>query len=222
MASLEESTSIVQLKVRLLDISPMIWRRVLVPESVTLRELHGILQVGMGWENMRLYYFDVHAVRYGSLDLSAADPDIALSRFGLYAGERFAYLYDMGDFWKHEVHVEKLLERNPKKTYPVCTGGAGVCPPEDFGGASGYLKWREEATGSDARSRLLLIAGFEAGVRKGRPSRMLTDDDREAIENALERMAARAPFLETTFSRGVVNQEFRDGRHLRMIRQQLP
>ena len=31
--------AILQLKVRLLGISPMIWRRVLVPESVSLREL---------------------------------------------------------------------------------------------------------------------------------------------------------------------------------------
>ena len=34
MASPEEPTSIVQLKIRLLGISPMIWRRVLVPVSV--------------------------------------------------------------------------------------------------------------------------------------------------------------------------------------------
>ena len=46
----EESTSIAQLKVRLLGISPMIWRRVLVPASVSLRELYGILQVSLGWE----------------------------------------------------------------------------------------------------------------------------------------------------------------------------
>ena len=37
MASLEEFTPIVQLKVRLLGISLMIWRRVLVPASVSLR-----------------------------------------------------------------------------------------------------------------------------------------------------------------------------------------
>ena len=63
MSSLEESTSIVQLKVRLLGISPMIWRRVLVPASVTLREPHDILQVSMSWEGVHLYYFDIHAVR---------------------------------------------------------------------------------------------------------------------------------------------------------------
>ena len=62
MSSLEESTSIAQLKVRLPGISP-IWRRVLVPASVTLREPHDILQVSMGWEGVHLYYFDIHAVR---------------------------------------------------------------------------------------------------------------------------------------------------------------
>ena len=69
MASPEASTRIVQLKVRLLGLSPMIWRRVLVPESATLRELHGILQVGMGWDGTHLYYFDIHAVHYGSFEL---------------------------------------------------------------------------------------------------------------------------------------------------------
>lgn len=61
---------ILQLKVRLLGISPMIWR-VLVPASTTLRELHGILQVAMGWEGIHLFLFDVYAVRYGSFELHA-------------------------------------------------------------------------------------------------------------------------------------------------------
>jgi hypothetical protein len=40
-----EATEIVQIKVWLLGISPMIWRRLLVPNTCTLRELHGIIQV---------------------------------------------------------------------------------------------------------------------------------------------------------------------------------
>ena len=44
--------AILQLKVRLLGTSPMIWRRVLVPESVSLRELHGVVQLAMGWEGL--------------------------------------------------------------------------------------------------------------------------------------------------------------------------
>lgn len=50
---------IIQLKVRLLGISPMIWRRVMVPTTMTLRELHGALQVVMGWEGIHLYAFDI-------------------------------------------------------------------------------------------------------------------------------------------------------------------
>ena len=45
------ASPILQLKVRLLDISPMVWRRLLVPASFTLRELHGVIQVAMGWES---------------------------------------------------------------------------------------------------------------------------------------------------------------------------
>lgn len=60
----------------------MVWRRVLVPASTTLRELHDILQVAMGWEGIHLLMFDIHAVRYGSFELHAAIPDVALSEFG--------------------------------------------------------------------------------------------------------------------------------------------
>ena len=49
-----------QLKVRLLGISPMIWRRVLVPVSISLHELHGVLQVAMGWEGVHLFAFDIY------------------------------------------------------------------------------------------------------------------------------------------------------------------
>ena len=43
----------------------MIWRRLLVPNSTTLHELHGILQVAMGWGGIHLFPFDVYAVQYG-------------------------------------------------------------------------------------------------------------------------------------------------------------
>ena len=39
-----EKGSALRLKARLPGISPMIWRRVLVPETMPLHELHGVLQ----------------------------------------------------------------------------------------------------------------------------------------------------------------------------------
>jgi len=128
MASLGESTRIVQLKVRLLGLSPMIWRRVLVPESVSLRELHGILQVNMGWEGTHLYYFDIYAVHYGAFELDAESPDLPFSAFGFRERERFTYLYDMGDYWEHEGvgsvaelsrRWHKLCMANPKDSTPI-------------------------------------------------------------------------------------------------------
>jgi hypothetical protein len=44
----EGADAIVQIKVWLLGISPMLWRRLLVPASLTLRALHGVIQVAMG------------------------------------------------------------------------------------------------------------------------------------------------------------------------------
>ncbi|MGB1216010.1 MAG: plasmid pRiA4b ORF-3 family protein, partial [Pikeienuella sp.] len=153
-------SEILQLKLRLLDISPMIWRRVLVSSSTTLHELHGILQVAMGWDGIHLFQFDIRAVDYGSWELHAANPDIPLSDFGFCQNDRFSYIYDMGDYWKHEVRVEAVLDADPKKSYPVCTGGAGACPPEECGGAQGYLARRDEASGYDAWQDLETLASF--------------------------------------------------------------
>jgi Plasmid pRiA4b ORF-3-like protein len=50
------AASVLRLKIRLLEVSPMIWRRVLVLASYTLEELHGVIQVSMGWQSLHLYY----------------------------------------------------------------------------------------------------------------------------------------------------------------------
>ena len=47
--SAADANTTVQVKVWSLGISPMVWRRVLVPSGCTLRELHGVFQVEMGW-----------------------------------------------------------------------------------------------------------------------------------------------------------------------------
>jgi Plasmid pRiA4b ORF-3-like protein len=78
--SATDANAIVQVKVWLLGISPMVWRRVVVPLACTLRELHGVLQVAMGWEGIHLYQFCLRAARYGSWELSASSPDAAIPK----------------------------------------------------------------------------------------------------------------------------------------------
>jgi hypothetical protein len=47
--------SAVILRVELLGIEPLVWRRVRVPAAMTLRELHSVLQVVMGWQDCHLH-----------------------------------------------------------------------------------------------------------------------------------------------------------------------
>jgi hypothetical protein len=77
-------------------------------------------------------------------------------------GERFVYEYDMGDFWHHDIRLERILPLDPRKTYPVCTDGAGDCPPEDCGGPWGYRTLMDEHYSLlellQAREDVLLVA----------------------------------------------------------------
>lgn len=47
-----DAVGVVQVKVWLLGLSPTVWRCLLVLGTCTLRELHGIIQVTMGWEGI--------------------------------------------------------------------------------------------------------------------------------------------------------------------------
>lgn len=199
----------------------MIWRRVLVPASTTLRKLHGVLQVAMGWEAIHLFLFDIYAVRYGSFELHAASPDVSLQDFGFRANERFSYVYDMGDHWEHEVRVE-AINPAPRKNYPICIGGSGACPPEDCGGPHGYLEGRDETESYDAWRDMDIMSGFlEDVVAADAPDRQVSDFMSDDVEAAMARMVARKPFLDRKFSRGDVNKRFRAGEHRDLMHQQM-
>ena len=45
---------------------------------------------------------------------------------------------DLGDWWRHDITVEKILPIEKGTHYPVCLDGNRACPPEDCGGTSGY------------------------------------------------------------------------------------
>jgi hypothetical protein len=52
------------LKIQLLDIEPTIWRRFVVPASITLNRLHDIIQIVMGWTDSHLHEFTIEKKRY--------------------------------------------------------------------------------------------------------------------------------------------------------------
>jgi hypothetical protein len=56
---------ILQLRVVLRGISPLIWRRLLVPSDTSIAQLHEVLQVAFGWEDMHLHRFEIRGREYG-------------------------------------------------------------------------------------------------------------------------------------------------------------
>ena len=138
----------VQLRIELQRIKPLVWRRVLVPDNVTLAKLHGILQWVMGWSNNHLHEYEIARQRYGVPDdeFPADEPVNDERRVRLRplidkGLRRFTYLYDFGDGWEHTVTIEDVLLPKPGTHLVVCTAGENACPPEDVGGTHGYAEF---------------------------------------------------------------------------------
>jgi hypothetical protein len=139
--------SIYQLKVVLNDIKPEIWRRLLVPATVTLPRLHDILQVSMGWMDSHLHQFIVGRTRYllpdpdANLPLAGEQDErrVRLDSLLKKAGQKLIYEYDFGDGWEHAILLEGVLDPVAGETYPRCLKAVRACPPEDCGGPFGYM-----------------------------------------------------------------------------------
>jgi len=141
-------TKILQLKIRLNGIRPPIWRRFLVEDSITFEELHEIIQNVMGWENYHMYEFKLYGLRISEPDEELGfevvnSKEVKLSEFLKAEKQMFYYIYDFGDRWEHTITVEKILEKDNSKKYPVCIAGKRACPPEDCGGVYGYEEFLE-------------------------------------------------------------------------------
>ncbi|HEX9198415.1 MAG TPA: plasmid pRiA4b ORF-3 family protein [Acidobacteriaceae bacterium] len=144
---IETPQDIYQLKVTLRFTNPPIWRRLLVPATLTLAQLHDVLQTAMGWDNGHMHEF-----RIGDRHFGTPDPEDQFMGVPPVESERVArlsnvlqkprakvtYTYDFGDGWEHSIVLEKRLVADPEASYPVCTDGQLACPPEDCGGIPGY------------------------------------------------------------------------------------
>lgn len=132
-----------QLKVTLNGIRPPIWRRLLVPSWYSLRDLHDVLQVAMGWTDSHLHQFVAKGTLYGQPDTEFGIERVNEKRVRLdevlrTEKEAMTYEYDFGDGWEHKVVLEKILGHADEQVAPSCVAGARACPPEDCGGVWGY------------------------------------------------------------------------------------
>lgn len=141
---------IVELYVELQDIEPLIWRRLLVPATVTLPKLHDLLQLALGWTDSHLHSFTFGDRTFSMpYDEMFEELEMEDERRKTLAGvlgpdlREFDYLYDFGDSWRCRVAVMARPDANPDWAYPLCIGGARAVPPDDVGGPPGYERFLE-------------------------------------------------------------------------------
>jgi len=105
----------------------------------------------MGWDGDHAHEFVIGQQRFGTptpTDQSlsqlrgtvakVSDKGVRLSSVLRFVGSKAVYTYDFGDNWEHAIRFEKALPREPRKLYPVCTGGELHAPPDACGGIPGY------------------------------------------------------------------------------------
>jgi hypothetical protein len=140
------------LRITIQGTEPEIWRRLKLPETVTVPEFHRVVQAAFGWENRHLYGIRCTDLRgegrvivgpdEAAEDIGA-EPASGVVLFELLDAQRtgpanFEYEYDFGDAWTHTVEVMGPAEL-PAGTLRG-TDGANRGPVEDSGGPHGYRR----------------------------------------------------------------------------------
>lgn len=139
--------SVHTLRVELLRVEPLVWRRFVVPSETKLPKFNRMLEAVMGWEGYHLHMFEIADLRIGTPDEDDDDViderRITVKQLLPRAGSQVRWAYDFGDNWQHDVVVEAIEEPSSDVRYPMCTAGERACPPEDCGGVGGYEDLRE-------------------------------------------------------------------------------
>lgn len=177
-----------QLRVVVAGISPLIWRRLLVPAHTTIAELHAVLQLAFGWGGQHLHRFVIHGCQYGISYVGGIgfgdDPHrVHLADLGLRRAERFTYHYDFTDDWRLDLRVEQIVTVEADGGYPRCTGGRRAGPPQDCGGVWAFLDQTQPHRVCDATFRVAEILG------------LLFTDDFATVGEYRDELAALLPLL---------------------------
>jgi hypothetical protein len=141
------------IKVTLLGTKPPVWRRILLPRKITLRNLHRTLQTVRGWTNAHLHQFVLPGTgnfgpRHGFGEKVENESRPTLGVLLDFPGAKLLYEYDFGDCWRHELVLERLL-LGDESFRQMCVAGERHCPPEDSGGPHGFAELLNAFTQED-------------------------------------------------------------------------
>lgn len=123
------------LKITMLEIKPVVWRRILVPEVLSLKHLHDFIQSAFEWSGCR--YWSI-----GDMG-EELNRDAKIKDAFKQVNQEILYTYDIADMWQFVVRLEAIKRNKPGATYPICTAGRQARPPEEVGGVGGYEELRK-------------------------------------------------------------------------------
>jgi Plasmid pRiA4b ORF-3-like protein len=143
-------TSISRIRVSILGSEPEIWRLLEIDSSLSLAEVHDVIQIAFGWRDSHLHAFtssdgrrwaDERWADERSIDEDEDSDDRAATLAEVLDEESgpLEYEYDFGDGWIHQI---ELIETVSGATSPtaVLIRGERRGPLEDSGGIHGYAE----------------------------------------------------------------------------------
>jgi hypothetical protein len=144
---------------------PLIWRRIKVPGTFSLSQLHNVIRLSMGWSDAYVHQFLVGKICYEPTRTSTTLREAKRfdeNKYKLYTLEddmrfMFTYLYGAGEGWEHQIHLEEIVPPTKEPIQPVIMAGERACPPETVGDIHEYqaLLTAFATPGHKNRKRLL-------------------------------------------------------------------
>lgn len=146
------ATRLITLQVRIEDVEPPIARTLQVDDSLSLADLHAVLQIAFGWREMHAHLFrDAEhpgpGTRHWGDEYQLADPrfdrfapESAVTVADAVAGGPIWYEYDFGDGWTHRIDASAPTTAIGEPRPVTLLDGSGRGPVEDSGGPPGHLE----------------------------------------------------------------------------------
>lgn len=130
-----------QLKITARYMNSPVWRRIVVPADLSFAQLSVVLNEAMGWSGEHMYSFEFPDLQlrleelnenydYFFEDMDVDDPSEIMLEAYLDLENRFTYVFDFGNDWRHTVMVEKILTDYDRR-YPVILKFRGDTPCQD-------------------------------------------------------------------------------------------
>ncbi|KAG2090405.1 MM3350-like domain-containing protein [Suillus discolor] len=211
LADLDKKDIVIKIHLKFLQDAngdPRIWRRVRLSAGMKIGVFQDkVLSPILNWvRNLHCYTFtDLRdGAVFGPEDANATDimhinqvgyvylPDDKYMLAHLFSkvGDTFAYLYDYGDKWHHEIEIEKVFPVEESYGRVQILDGKGMCPGENMRGSYQYqnfLKAYDTDSYTEQKDEKFLIAQI---TKASANLLSLFDVDAFDVDQANERLSA--------------------------------